>query len=47
LFGGGGNDALRGLSGNGLLIGGAGRDTAYGAGGVDRCVAEKRLTCER
>jgi Ca2+-binding RTX toxin-like protein len=47
LFGGRGDDALRGLSGNDLLIGGAGLDTAYGAGGVDRCVAEKRLTCER
>jgi Ca2+-binding RTX toxin-like protein len=47
LNGGPGNDLMRGFSGNDLLIGGPGHDTAYGAGGTDRCVAEKRQTCER
>jgi Ca2+-binding RTX toxin-like protein len=47
LNGGPGNDTMRGYSGDDLILGGPGRDTAYGAGGSDRCVAEKRLTCER
>jgi Ca2+-binding RTX toxin-like protein len=47
MYGGTGSDSLRGFVGDDLLVGGPGRDVAAGAGGWDRCLAEKRLNCER
>ncbi len=46
LFGGGGNDTLRGSTDRDLLVGGRGRDTIYGNGGRDRCSGEKLRSCE-
>ena len=39
--GGSGADTLQGSGVGDLLIGGPGRDVAYGDGGADRCVAER------
>lgn len=47
LFGGAGNDELRGRKGPDVLIGNAGRDTARGGKGRDRCQAEVKAGCER
>jgi Ca2+-binding RTX toxin-like protein len=46
LYGEGGPDRLQASIGNDVLIGGPGKDWAYGGGGRDRCVAEKTITCE-
>ena len=46
LYGEGGPDRLQASVGNDVLIGGPGKDWAYGGGGRDRCVAEKTITCE-
>ena len=47
LFGQKGPDKMRGTNRNDMLIGGQGRDNAYGDKGKDRCVAEKKTACER
>ena len=47
LLGGGGTDVLRGSPFDDALLGGPGRDNASGARGDDRCVAERRVRCER
>ena len=46
LFGGGGNDTLRGSTGRDVLVGGRGRDTVSGNAGRDRCSGEKLRSCE-
>ena len=46
LFGGGGNDTLRGSTDNDVLVGGPGRDYVNGNGGRDRCSAERVANCE-
>ena len=43
----GGPDHLYGRLGDDIFIGGAGRDVANGAGGVDTCRTEVRRNCER
>ena len=45
--GGYGADRLGGTPTNDVLIGGPGRDLAIGRAGNDRCVAERRVECER
>ena len=47
LFGQQGPDRMTGTNRNDVLIGGPGRDSAYGDAGKDRCVAEKKTKCER
>ncbi len=47
LYGGRGDDSLRGFAGDDLLVGGPGSDVAVGSRGSDRCLAEKRRRCER
>lgn len=47
LYGGAGNDKLRGRNAPDVLIGNAGRDTAHGGKGRDRCQAEVKVACER
>jgi Ca2+-binding RTX toxin-like protein len=46
IYGRGGNDHLRGGPPDDILIGGAGRDTANGGRGTDRCEAELSSNCE-
>ena len=46
LYGGAGNDSLRGRSGPDILIGNAGHDKARGGKGRDRCQAEMEAACE-
>ncbi len=46
LYGGAGNDYLRGGDYDELLVGGRGVDRAYGNGGRDACGAEKTYACE-
>ncbi len=46
LYGGSGDDFLRGFAGDDLLVGGAGSDVAVGSRGSDRCLAEDRRRCE-
>jgi Ca2+-binding RTX toxin-like protein len=47
LYGGPGDDFLRGFAGDDLLVGGPGSDVAVGSRGSDRCLAETRRRCER
>jgi Ca2+-binding RTX toxin-like protein len=46
LYGQGGNDRLTGNRLPNVLVGGGGRDAAYGKGGRDRCAAEVEAGCE-
>jgi hypothetical protein len=46
LYGEGGNDRLTGNRVRNVLVGGGGRDAAYGKRGRDRCAAEVEAGCE-
>lgn len=46
MYGGAGNDVLRGKGGEDLLVGGAGNDQAWGGPGEDTCGAEVVHSCE-
>ncbi len=46
LYGEGGNDRLTGNRLSNVLVGGGGRDAAYGKRGRDRCAAEVEAGCE-